>query len=192
MYIYVHMECGMKTQSCFGCTKHNELVSLQAAVNRFQDGTEFRNLSEERDRAVRKYERCDKQRQVLAEENSQLRMKNRSLTSSEQIAQSRYERLLYDYEILMDSYEEQNAIQSEECFERIEHVINSLNKAIARYIEQQREDRALIQKLRAQITQDSTNSSIPSSRLPNQKIRRFVFFSLSEPLINPNLFSYLA
>lgn len=169
MYIYVHMECGMKTQSCFGCTKHNELVSLQAAVNRFQDGTEFRNLSEERDRAVRKYERCDKQRQVLAEENSQLRMKNRSLTSSEQIAQSRYERLLYDYEILMDSYEEQNAIQSEECFERIEHVINSLNKAIARYIEQQREDRALIQKLRAQITQDSTNSSIPSSRLPNHK-----------------------
>ncbi len=82
MYIYVHIECGMKTQSCFGCTKHNELVSLQAAVNRFQDGTEFRNLSEERDRAVRKYERCDKQRQVLAEENSQLRMKNRSLTSS--------------------------------------------------------------------------------------------------------------
>jgi hypothetical protein len=96
-------------------------------------------------------------------------MENRSLNISYSMLERKYERLFSSYENLMDSYEEQDAIQSEECFERIEDVINSLNTAIAGYIEQQKEDRALIQKLKAQITQDNTNSSIPSSRLPNHK-----------------------
>ena len=155
--------------SCFACPKHNELKSLRAAVNRFEDGTEYKKLSEERDRAVRKFEKCDKQRKELAENNTRLRTENRSLDFSFSTLESKYERLLYSYEKLMDSCDEQAALQSEECFSRIEHIINSLNMTIADYIEQQKEDQALIQKLKAQVTKDNTNSSIPSSRLPNHK-----------------------
>ncbi len=167
MYIVVHYMAAMNRDSCFGCVKHNELMSLRSAVKRFEDGSQFRILSEERDRAVRKYEKCDKQRLALAEENKQLKTEKRSLISSEKSVQARYDRLLSAYENLSDSFDEQADLQSSECFERIEKVVNDLNKVIITYTAQLCEAHALIRKLRSQLTKDSTNSSIPSSQRPN-------------------------
>ena len=159
----------MRNNDCFGCTKQGELNSLRAAVKRFEDGREFKKLADEPDRSIRKYDECEKGRLKLSEENRMLRSENRSLLSSEKSARERYERLLSLYGSLSASFDEQRAVQSEECFARIEEVVGSLNDSIAHAIAQHEEDLALMQKLKSQIAKDNTNSSIPTSQKPNHK-----------------------
>ena len=94
---------GMDT-SCMNCRKQAELNSLRSAVKRFEDGREFQFLSEERDKAVRKFDKSERQRLQLTEENQKLRTENRSLSSSGESLRKRYDRLLSAYDSLQEHY----------------------------------------------------------------------------------------
>jgi hypothetical protein len=154
---------------CFNCSKHNELMSLRAEVKRFENGREIKNIRDERDKAVRKYNKSENLCRKLAEEKEKLKDENRSLKFSLKVTEGNYERLLSAYEAQMAFYSEQELLQSDSFFERIESVISELNRKVVALMEDNAGQAALIQKLKAQITKDSTNSSIPSSRLPNHK-----------------------
>ena len=159
----------MLDRSCCGCRKQSELNSLRAAVNRFENGKEYQTLTDERDKATQRYARCEERRRQLSEENRRLKTENRSLLASEESTRMRYERLLSVYETLQETFERQKAIESDEVFHRIEHVIDTLNDTVMHLLEQSEKDRGLIRKLKAQVTKDNTNSSIPSSQRPNHK-----------------------
>ncbi len=159
----------MKYRDCFGCTKQAELNSLRAAAKRFEDGTEAKRIIAERDKAARRLEKCEEQRLGLAEENRKLKAENRSLSLSLSGAEGNYERLLAAYKRAMDYYAELEIMQSDAFFERTESVVSKLNAAVAAVMKECAEKDMLIQKLKAQAGKDSTNSSVPSSRLPNHK-----------------------
>ena len=159
----------MKYRDCFGCTKQAELNSLRAAAKRFEDGTEAKRIIAERDRAVRRLEKCEEQRLSLAEENRKLKAENRSLSLSLSGAEGNYERLLAAYKLAMDYYAELETMQSEAFFARTESVVSKLNAAVAAVMKECAEKDMFIQKLKAQAGKDSTNRSVPSSRLPNHK-----------------------
>ena len=157
---------------CFNCPKHNELMSLRAEVKKFEDGRETKRIIDERDKAVRKYKKSEDLCWKLAEENEKLKDENRSLKFSLKVTEGNYERLLSAYETQMAFYSEQELLQSDSFFERMESVISELNRKVVTQMEDNTEQAALIQKLKAQITKDNTNSSIPSSRLPITKLRQ--------------------
>lgn len=159
----------MLDHSCLGCHKQSELNSLRAAVKRFEDGRQYQTLLDERDKARQRYARCEEQRRQLSEENRKLKTENRSLLSSEESTRMRYERLLSVYDSLQGSFERQKAIESDDVFKRIEQVIDSLNDTVVHLLEQNEKDQGMIRKLKAQITKDNTNSSIPSSQRPNHR-----------------------
>ena len=159
----------MKYRDCFGCTKQAELTSLRAAAKRFEDGTEAKRIIAERDKAARRLEKCEEQRLSLAEENRKLKAENRSLSLSLSSADGNYERLLAAYKRAMDYYAELEIMQSDAFFERTESVVSKLNAAVAAVMKECAEKDMLIQKLKAQITKDNTNSSVPSSQRPNHK-----------------------
>ena len=159
----------MKYRDCFGCTKQAELNSLRAAAKRFEDGTEAKRIIAERDKAARRLEKCEEQRLSLAEENRKLKAENRSLSLSLSSADGNYERLLAAYKRAMDYYAELEIMQSDAFFERTESVVQKLNAAVAAVMKECAEKDMLIQKLKAQITKDNTNSSVPSSQRPNHK-----------------------
>ena len=154
---------------CFSCHRHNELISLRTAVKRFEDGSQVKRIMSERDKAVRRYERLEKKYLQLSEENRKLRNENRSLKSSEEDLRLEYEGLLSAFEAQISFYSEQEILQSDAFYERCESVVSFLNEAVISLVRENSEKDCIIQKLKAQITKDNTNSSIPSSQRPNHK-----------------------
>ena len=154
---------------CFSCHRHNELISLRTAVKRFEDGSQVKRIMSERDKAVRRYERLEKKYIQLSEENRKLRNENRSLKSSEEDLRLEYEGLLSAFEAQISFYSEQEILQSDAFYERCESVVSFLNEAVISLVRENSEKDCIIQKLKAQITKDNTNSSIPSSQRPNHK-----------------------
>ena len=154
---------------CFSCHRHNELISLRTAVKRFEDGSQVKRIMSERDKSVRRYERLEKKYLQLSEENRKLRNENRSLKSSEEDLRLEYEGLLSAFEAQISFYSEQEILQSDAFYERCESVVSFLNEAVISLVRENSEKDCIIQKLKAQITKDNTNSSIPSSQRPNHK-----------------------
>lgn len=160
---------GAVMKSCFGCPKHNEVVSLRAAVKRFEDGRQYAAVCTERDKAVRRSEELHDQLLHLIEENRNLKEENRSLKFSREVSEGNYERLLSDYLAHIDFYSEQEIFKTDAFYQRCESVVSSLNSMIVSLMKENAQKDAFIQKLKAQVTKDNTNSSIPTSRLPNHK-----------------------
>lgn len=159
----------MKLSYCMNCRKQGELRSLRETVKRFEDGSQVKRIMSERDKAVRKYERLEKKYLQLSEENRKLRNENRSLKSSEEDLRLEYEGLLSAFEAQISFYSEQEILQSDAFYERCESVVSFLNEAVISLVRENSEKDCIIQKLKAQITKDNTNSSIPSSQRPNHK-----------------------
>lgn len=159
----------MKLSYCMNCRKQGELRSLRETVKRFEDGNQVKRIMSERDKAVRKYERLEKKYLQLSEENRKLRNENRSLKSSEEDLRLEYEGLLSAFEAQISFYSEQEILQSDAFYERCESVVSFLNEAVISLVRENSEKDCIIQKLKAQITKDNTNSSIPSSQRPNHK-----------------------
>ena len=151
------------------CRKQGELRSLRETVKRFEDGSQVKRIMSERDKAVRRYERLEKKYIQLSEENRKLRNENRSLKSSEEDLRLEYEGLLSAFEAQISFYSEQEILQSDAFYERCESVVSFLNEAVISLVRENSEKDCIIQKLKAQITKDNTNSSIPSSQRPNHK-----------------------
>ena len=78
-------------------------------------------------------------------------------------------RLLSAFEAQISFYSEQEILQSDAFYERCESVVSFLNEAVISLVRENSEKDCIIQKLKAQITKDNTNSSIPSSQRPNHK-----------------------
>lgn len=159
----------MKLSYCMNCRKQGELRSLRETVKRFEDGSQVKRIMSERDKAVRRYERLEKKYIQLSEENRKLRNENRSLKSSEEDLRLEYEGLLSAFEAQISFYSEQEILQSDAFYERCESVVSFLNEAVISLVRENSEKDCIIQKLKAQITKDNTNSSIPSSQRPNHK-----------------------
>ena len=159
----------MKLSYCMNCRKQGELRSLRETVKRFEDGSQVKRIMSERDKAVRRYERLEKKYLQLSEENRKLRNENRSLKSSEEDLRLEYEGLLSAFEAQISFYSEQEILQSDAFYERCESVVSFLNEAVISLVRENSEKDCIIQKLKAQITKDNTNSSIPSSQRPNHK-----------------------
>ena len=159
----------MAHSGCFNCVKMNELLSLRAQVKKFESGRQIQKICSERDRALRKFEKAENNCLRLSEENQKLNDENRSLKFSLDVLEGNYARLLSAYEAHIEFYSEQEIVQSDAFHERCESVVTSLNRTAFSLLKEIEEKDGIIQKLKAQITQDSTNSSIPSSRLPNHK-----------------------
>ena len=159
----------MKLSYCMNCRKQGELRSLRETVKRFEDGSQVKRIMSERDKAVRRYERLEKKYLQLSEENRKLRNENRSLKSSEEDLRMEYEGLLSAFESQISFYSEQEILQSDAFYERCESVVSFLNEAVISLVRENSEKDCIIQKLKAQITKDNTNSSIPSSQRPNHK-----------------------
>ena len=151
------------------CRKQGELRSLRETVKRFEDGSQVKRIMSERDKSVRRYERLEKKYIQLSEENRKLRNENRSLKSSEEDLRLEYEGLLSAFEAQISFYSEQEILQSDAFYERCESVVSFLNEAVISLVRENSEKDCIIQKLKAQITKDDTNSSIPSSQRPNHK-----------------------
>jgi hypothetical protein len=149
------------------CRKQAELVSLRAAVMRFESGIEMKTILNERDKALRKTESLEKQVRQLRDENKSLKHDNRSLSQSFKSLEERYERLLSAYEAYETFCDGQKTFQTDSFFRRMESVISELNAEILSLMQDITEKAGLIRKLKAQITRDNTNSSIPSSQRPN-------------------------
>jgi len=47
---------------CLQCPKQSELISLRASVKRFEDGRQYKKLSDELDKVQRKLEKSEKER----------------------------------------------------------------------------------------------------------------------------------
>ena len=159
----------MKLSYCMNCRKQGELRSLRETVKRFEDGSQVKRIMSERDKSVRRYERLEKKYIQLSEENRKLRNENRSLKSSEEDLRLEYEGLLSAFEAQISFYSEQEILQSDAFYERCESVVSFLNEAVISLVRENSEKDCIIQKLKAQITKDNTNSSIPSSQRPNHK-----------------------
>ncbi|MBR3355457.1 MAG: hypothetical protein IKQ27_12780 [Lachnospiraceae bacterium] len=78
---------------CLQCPKQSELLSLRASVKRFENGRQYKKLSDELDKAQRKLEKSEKERHELITENHILRTENRQLTRSLSIAEQDYDTL---------------------------------------------------------------------------------------------------
>ena len=156
-------------KSCLGCPKHNEVISLRAAVKRFEDGRKYAAICTERDQAVKQAEELQNQILHLKEENRNIKEENRSLKFSQEVSEGNYERLLSDYLTHIDFYSEQEVFDTDAFYQRCEAVVSSLNDMVVSLLEEASQKDALIQKLNAQLTKDNTNSSIPTSRLPNHR-----------------------
>lgn len=154
---------------CLQCPKQSELISLRASVKRFEDGRQYKKLSDELDKAQRKLEKSEKERHELITENHILRTENRQLIRSLSIAEQDYDTLLNLYENTRDLLNEADIFQSEDFFLIMENVVAELNDTVLSVMKENEDLKGQNAKLRAQITKDNTNSSIPSSQCPNHK-----------------------
>jgi len=159
----------MKLNNCFGCIKQNELQSLRAAVKRFENGREMQNLINERDKAVRKTEGLEKKIDQLLAEIRQLEDDNRSLSLSLSSLEGRYEGLLSAYDTLRERVEEKDRIDPDDLLRTMDRITDYMNEKILSLLHEKEELIGQLAKLKAQITKDNTNSSKPSSQLPNHK-----------------------
>jgi len=152
-----------------GCRKQAELTSLRAAVKRFENGSEMKRVIQERDKASRRYEKIEEQHLKLKEEVHSLVKENKRLARDAARAERNYERLLSSYEAHIRFCSEQEIFRTDAFFERMERVVSGLNAALKAALNDNQEKDLAIQKLKAQITKDNTNSSVPSSQRPNHK-----------------------
>ena len=152
-----------------GCRKQAELTSLRAAVKRFENGSEMKRVIQERDKASRRYEKIEEQHLKLKEEVHSLVKENKRLARDAARAERNYERLLSSYEAHIRFCSEQEIFRTDAFFERMERVVSGLNEALKAALNDNQEKDLAIQKLKAQITKDNTNSSVPSSQRPNHK-----------------------
>lgn len=167
MRVYSH-NCDMKSD-CFGCRKQAELQSLRAEVKRFESGREMQNIINERDKAVRKTECLEKKINQLLAEIRQLKEDNRSLSLSLSSVEGRYEGLLSAYDSLRERVEEEDSIDPDDLVRTMSRITDFMNDKILSLISENEDLNGQMAKLKAQITKDNTNSSKPTSQLPNHK-----------------------
>ena len=148
--------------TCMGCRKQSELMSLRAAVKRFESGKEVKNLNDDLQKKIRKIESLQKDNDRLSEEAHRLRQENSSLQRDLKIERSSYEDILNAYNRLNERVTEAELILSDSLSEKIDKLVLDLMKRIE-------ELEGKNSKLTAQLNRDHTNSSKPSSSDPNHK-----------------------
>lgn len=169
MSIYAHMLKGnsMTDRSCFGCVKHNELMSLRAAVKRLENGREIKHLSDSLDKANSRISQLIEKNEHLRKEIQSSEEEIRFLKADldNELNRSEY---LADVNLKLSSrIEEFTAFDSGIFYKRTEAVVDRLNKTVNDLLAENEELMGQVRKLKSQITKDSTNSSIPSSQRPN-------------------------
>lgn len=155
--------------NCMSCRKQAELQSLRAAVKRFESGRGMQNIISERDKAVRKAEGLEKKNLQLLAEIRQLEEDNRSLSLSLKSVEGRYEGLLSAYDSLRERIEAKDRIDPDDLIRTMGRITDFMNEKIQSLISENEELNGQLAKLKAQITKDNTNSSKPTSQLPNHK-----------------------
>lgn len=145
-----------------GCHKQAELMSLRAAVKRFENGKEVKNLNDDLQKKNRKIESLQNENERRKETVHQLRNENISLQRELETERASYEAILNAYNRLNERVTEAEIILSDDLAETMDKLVLDLMKRID-------DLEGKNSKLVAQLNRDYTNSSKPSSSDPNHK-----------------------
>lgn len=152
-----------------GCRKQGELISLRAAVKRFESGKEIQNLQSALDSSLRKIEKLQKQNDCLTAEINQLRIDNRFLMRDYQDTCEHNKILIDGIRKLEEANTIEDIIHSDQFMERMDNLFFQLMDTIDQNRKELELKDKLIRHMKSILNTDGTNSGTPTSKTPLNK-----------------------